>query len=322
MNPFPQLWRGLAANRTLKQVTLNKILVPNGPDTSCFLTELAVESFTIAGCLFEEDSYVSFCEGIESSPMKHLDIGWSTLAEEDDSWGTFWSSLEHGTTHLESLIVSSRFNSVAPAIERFLTNNTTIQKLCLSEFLDHRDNVAFAGALGRSLAVNTTVKCLELLASCQPRRGPSQEVRIHFLFTEGLSQNVSIESIRVDATTRIEATDALTGGLEQMMRNRAGAVGHDTSDDTYTNVVLKELEVVHPWFLGIDGDGVVVAFDGLLDRLAQNDAIPVEKLMSRLDALGMTMPQKVLDLVCSSRVIRSLQVLFPDWNPSDDTMSD
>ena len=44
--------------------------------------------------------------------------------------------------------------------------------------------------------------------------------------------------------------------------------------------------------------------------------------MLRSDALGMTMPQKVLDLVCSSRVIRSLEVLFPDWNPSDDTMSD
>ena len=66
------------------------------------------------------------------------------------------------------------------------------------------------------------------------------------MFTEGPSQNASIESIRVDVTTRIEATDALTGGLEQMMRNRARTVGHDTSDDTDTNVVLKELEVVHP----------------------------------------------------------------------------
>ena len=321
---FPEVWRGLATNRVLKEVTMSSFRVPDGPDTTRFLISPALESLSFSSCNFVDRAFASFCQGIATSTMRHLEIRSCGLAP-GDSWVLLWSALARGAAAVESLSVVLQREANAPIVdgfEAFLTNNTTIQNLHLDDFLSHRESVAFVGALGRALAVNKTVKQIQLPFSYLRNGGPSDEELIRTMFAEGFNRNVSVERLRICIHTGPKAVDALLDGLEKMMLHRASAAMHDAGIEADSRPVLKEFDITLYPCHGIENQTTQNVLDYLLRRLGRNDVIPIEKLTVKWNEFGMTMPQAVLDLVRSTRVLRSLDVSFFGWNPNDAVFTD
>ena len=101
-NAYPQFWRGLAVNRVLKEVRLDEVDFPNEPDATRFPANPELESLHMKDCTFPDGTFDSFCQGVQSSLIKKLEIIFDRLPR-DDYWSLLWPALDHGATRLESL---------------------------------------------------------------------------------------------------------------------------------------------------------------------------------------------------------------------------
>ena len=94
-NGYPQFWRGLAANRVLKEVRFVQLKFPDEPVATRFLANPALESLELQSCIFSHGTFESFCQGIQSSHIKKLEVGFCRLPPRVSS-SLLWSALEHG----------------------------------------------------------------------------------------------------------------------------------------------------------------------------------------------------------------------------------
>ena len=323
-NGYPEFWRGLAANRVLKEIYFHRIIFPNDPNGTRFLANPALESFDIVDCRFPHGTFDSFCQAIHSSHIKKLRIGSLRLPQEA-SWSLLWSALEHRATRLERLCVSvynDTTNGAENGFESFLANNTTIQSLRLESISRGHGDLPLFVALGRVLTVNTTVKILDLCFPCFLTNPAMDERRIQTLFSEGLDQNMAVESLKVEMGPCLETVNALTDGLERMTRNRANAATHDGRYEEESLPVLKELAVRFHMIYDQLRATPDVAHDLFFDRLSRSDMIQVEKLEVTQSLIEEVLSPKVCDFIRSTRVTRSLVYILSTESPHDNTLAD
>ena len=307
-NSYPQFWRGLAANQVLKEVCFIDVPIPNEPDVFRFLTNPALELLDMSNCHFSHGTVHSFFQGIQSSHIKKLKID-ATHRAAGVSWSLLWRALEHGATCLECLQIgysTINIHGIENGFESFLANNTTIQSIHLCNMMRGRDDLPLFVALGRGLAVNTTVKILDLCFPYFLGNPAIGEPLIQTVFAEGLHQNMAVESLKVEMKVCPETVNALADGLERMMRNRANAATHDGHDQQDSLPILKEL-VFYP---GGNSVGDVSTPDALreifFDRLSQSDVILVETVAFDLQRRVPSLSSKVYDFIRSTKVTKSL----------------
>ena len=307
-NGYPQFWRGLAANRVLKEVDFYEVDFPDEPDVTRFLANEALESFVIRSCRFSPGTFDSFCQGIQSSHIKKLKID-AIHRAAGVSWSLLWLALEHGATCLESLQIghsTDNIHSIENGFESFLANNATIRHLHLCCFHRGRDGLPCFVALGRGLAINTTVKILYLELLSTPTNATTDEQGIQTMFAEGLDHNMMVNSLTVKMKARPEAADALANGLERMMRNRADAATHGVHDQEDSLPILKKL-VFYPGGNSVGDASTADALrDLFFDRLSQSDVILVEKVAFDLQRRVPSLSSKVYDFIRSTKVTKSL----------------
>ena len=323
-NGYSQFWRGLAANQVLKEVCFYKVYFPDEPDGTRFLANPALDSLGIVDCMFPHGTFDSLCQGIQSSHIKKLRISSLRLPQEA-SWSLLWSALEHGATCLESLrlgVSNDATHGAENGFESFLANNTTIQSLRLESLSTDRGGLPLFVALGRVLAVNTTVKILDLSFPNFLGNPAIEELLIQTVFSEGLDENMAVESLTVETNLSPEAVNALANGLERMMRNRANAATHDGHGQEESLPVLKELAVhfdVNFRDLRATTDA---AHDLFFDRLSRSDVILVEKLEVVHPYIGQLSSPKVYDFIRSTKVTKSLELSGRPRLPDDNTPID
>ena len=309
---YPQVWRGLAANLVLKEVTLYSVRIWHQADVTRFLANPALESLELRSCTFSRGTFESFCQGIQASQIKKLSVGVINVDNLPPrvSWSLLWLSLEHGATRLESLILSVSLEatrSIENGFESFLTNNTTMKSLRLDmDGLSHV-NLPFLVALGRGIAVNTTIKCLDLELLSYGGNLTIEERPMQTMFAEGLDQNRTVESLKVRTFRSPESMSALADGLERMMRNRANASSHGGHDEEQSLPILKELEVRCDNQNHEDSSTIGAARDQFFDRLSRSDVIRVGKITYHLPPGQSTLSSKVYDFIRSTRVTKSLE---------------
>ena len=321
---YPQFWRGLAANQVLKDVCFERVTIPNGPAAARFLANPALESVEVTECRFPDGIFDSFCQAIRSSRIKKLKIVFH-FHSEGDSWSLLWSALEHGATCLESLDVG--VSIVAPlgaenGFESCLANNTTIQRLHLNGFNVGDNAIPLLVALGRGLAVNTTVKILHLDFNSQHSNPTVDQQLIQTVFTEGLDHNMAVESLTVTVAASPGTVNALVDGLERMMRNRANAATLDGHDQEGPMPVLKDLVIDCTNYTYEDDSGFGAIRDELFDRLSQSDVILVENIKFDLQGWVPSLSSKVYDFIRSTQVTKSLELITYRNRPLDDEFFD
>ena len=323
-NSYPQFWRGLAANRVLKEVYFQDIDFPNELNVAPFFTNPALESLDTTDSTFSQATFDSLCQGIRSSHIKELKIGHHNYAG-GVSWSSLWPALEHGTSRLESLNV--RFAEDTPrgienGFESFLTNNATIQCLRLSGITRGRDDLPFLQALGRALAVNSAVRVLTLGFSSALGNPAIDERRIQTVFAEGLGHNMMVNRLVIWVNGSLETVNAVANGLERMMRSRASAATIDGHDQEESLPVLKEL-AVHCTNVFHQADyGAGVVRDVFFDRLSRSDVIRVEKVVFSLPRGEPLLSSKVYDFIRSTRATKSLELNDYSHLPNDNTLID
>ena len=316
---YPQLWRGLAANRVLKQVQFRHVSFPNEPVATLFLANPALESFVVRYCAFSNRTFDSFCHAVRRSHLKKLGI-YTCNRTAGISWSLLWSALEHGATELESLDVEFAIgvqHGIENGFESCLANNTTIQRLCLQGFGNGRDDLPLLVALGRGLAVNTTVKILGLPFTSRVPNPTVDKQLIQTMFTEGLDQNMAVNSLTIQMTANPGTITALADGLEQMMRNRANVATLDGDNQEGPMPVLKDLVISCTNYSHEDDSAVGAIRDELFDRLSQSDVILVENVKFHLLGKVTSLSSKVYEFIRSTQVTKSLVLgsstfLLPD----------
>ena len=318
-NVYPQFWRGLAANRVLKEVYFHRIIFPNEPNVARFLTNPALESLDMLNCNFSHGKFCSFCQGIQSSHIKKLRISCLRLPQEA-SWSLLWSALEHGATCLERFRVgvsSDATHGAENGFESFLANNTTIKSIHLYNIIRGRDDLPFLVALGRGLAVNTIIQIVNIRFPTFPGNLAIGKQLIQTVFSEGLDHNMMVNSLTVEMHACLEAVNALADGLERMMRNRANAATHDGRDEEESLPVLQELAVhfnVSSHDLRATTDTAHALF---FDRLSRSDVIRVEKVKVTHSHIEQMLPPKMYDFIRSTRVTKSLVYVSSSGSPND-----
>ena len=324
-NGYLQLWRGLAANQALKKVQLFHVTFPNEPDGTGFLANTALESLDMIGCVLSHGTFDSLCRGIQSSHISKLIFNVRNLSPEVPL-SSLWSALEHGATRLES--VNFWFSNNVPrdietGFESFLTNNTSIQSMSLYSFRRGRDGLPFFVALGRGLAVNTTVNILNLDFSRRTSgRATIGEQLIQTVFAEGLDHNMAIKSLKVNMKFSPEGVKFLAEGLERMMRNRSSAATRDGRDEEESLPFLKELELQCADNSGQSRLAVDAARDLFFDRLSQSDVIRVETVKVDLPHWRQKLSPKVNDFIRSTQVTKILVLNARYRKPADDAFAD
>ena len=316
---YPQFWRGLAANRILKEVNFNRVTIPNEPAAACFLANPALESVDMSHCSFSDGAFDSFCQAIQSSRIKKLKIVFR-FHTEGDSWSLLWSALEHGATRLESLDANFDDNSIHGAengFESFLANNTNIQRLCLQGFGNGRDDLPLLVALGRGLAVNTTVKILDLNFNSREPNTTGNKQLIQTAFAEGIDRNMAVKSLTVNMTANPGTINTLADCLERMMRNRANAATLGGHNQEGSLPVLKEL-VINCTNSNRDISAVGAIRDELFDRLSRSDVILVENVKLDLPVVVPSLSSKLYDFIRSTQVTKSLALITCYALPLDD----
>ena len=248
--------------------------------------------------------------------LTHSRLGRSNLADRN---------LTHGATRLESLILSFSNHHIRgndTGFESFLTNNRTIQSLFLGGSSRGLDGLPFLVALGRGIAVNTTIKCLKLDLFSNRENPTIEEHSIQTMFAEGLDQNKTVESLRFGCVTNPEIVSALADGLERMMRNRAATATHGDHDEDESLPALKALEVHCIAQSDKDGSAIGAARDQFFDRLSQSDVIRVGKITFHLPLGQSTLSSKAYDFIRSTRVTTSLNLGTNPGTLHDDEYSD
>ena len=323
-NPYPLLWRGLASNRVLKEITFVNLFVEDHPISAEFLTNRALESFYAESCRFNGSAFSAFCERFKSSQLKNLQVS-NAFSFEVNCWSSFWSALQNGPPCLERLIISRVLadHEILPGFEAFLTNNTTVQELWLDDVYGWGYDRAFIGALGRSVACNTTLKRVKLCLSDEFDGGTAEtEARmVQALFAEGLVKNTSIDSLLFGFKKGVSTVTALVDGLEQMMRRRAMTNIGAANSETDPRSILRELYME----VGSDGpeDGPTVsAIECALDRLVQTNDFSVQKLVLKHWFRSAAFSPRVADLVRKTDVLQSVQVWCRDGPPDDTAFVD
>ena len=322
-NSYPQFWRGLAANQVLKTVDLYHVTFPDEPNVAPFLANPALELLNMSGCNFSHGNFRSFCQNIQSSHIKKLRIR-NLRPPQRVPWSSLWPALEHGTNRLESLNVKFAEDTphgIENGFESFLTNNATIQSLCLGGFHRGHDDLSFLQALGRALAVNTTVKILNLDFSSAVENPAVGEQMIQTVFPEGLDQNMMVESLTVEMEVSPEPVDALADGLEQMMRNRASAATRGGHGQEESLPVLKELAVHCPNSFSQDTSTDNIVCDLFFDRLSRSGVIRVEKVKVTQTYTEQLLSPSVYDFIRSTRVTKSLKLIAGEL-PNDNAFID
>ena len=318
-NSYPQFWRGLAANRVLEQVRFGEVEFPNEPDFPSFLANQELRLFVLSACRFSDGAFRSFCQGIQSSRIKKLHIRDGNRAL-GIAWSLLWSALEHGATRLESLEVG--FSDSAPhgsetGFESLLTNNTNIQSLCLHGCFWDRDRHPFFVALGRGLAVNTTVKFLNLDSSSMSGTSTIYKGMIQTMFAEGLDQNMAVNSLTVKMDVCPNTVNALVDGLEDMMRNRASAATRGDRHPEESLPVLKEVAITFGDSFHEDPLATDALRDLFLDRLSRSVVILVEKVKVQSLPRGQLLSPKVYDFIRSTQITERLELSGYYGRPDD-----
>ena len=314
-NTYPQFWRGLAANRVLKEVDFYGVEFPNEPGVTRFLASPSLESLNMVICTFPQGTFGSFCQSIQASHIKKLTFNNSSHAP-GVSWSLLWTALERGATCLESLDFSFS-NHPIPGIENgfesFLTNNTTIQSLYLRGDYRGHDNLSFVVALGHGLAVNTTVKILDILFLPPEGNEAVMNRLIQTVFAEGLERNMTVKSLSVNQMGSPECVNCLVDSLERMMRNRANAAIRDGHHQEESLPVLKQLDLCCNTHPSNDDAGPAATRDQFFDRLSRSDVILVEKVRFTPPPTVSNLSSKVYDFIRSTRVTKVLALgMAPD----------
>ena len=322
---YPQFWRGLAANRILKELYFRGVTFPDEPAATLFLTNLALESLNMTSCSISDGTFGSFCHAIQSSRIKELKIHTNNRAA-GIAWPLLWSALEHGATRLESLRVDCTNGATRGfdnGFESFLTNNTNIQSLCLQGCHWNHDSLPFFVALGRGLIVNTSVKILKVPFHHRSEINPTiEEILIQTMFSEGLDQNMAVDSLTVKTKVSPETANALVDGLEQMTRNRANAATRGGHDQEESLPVLKEIGLLCNGRYGNDDPTTDATRDLFFDRLSRSDVIRVEKVVFDLSLRRQMLSSKMYDFIRSTQVTKSLTLGRTRRRPIDNTFVD
>ena len=177
-------------------------------------------------------------------------------------------------------------------------------------------------ALGRGLAVNTTVKILHLDFNSQHSNPTVDQQLIQTVFTEGLDHNMAVESLTVTVAASPGTVNALVDGLERMMRNRANAATLDGHDQEGPMPVLKDLVIDCTNYTYEDDSGFGAIRDELFDRLSQSDVILVENIKFDLQGWVPSLSSKVYDFIRSTQVTKSLELITYRNRPLDDEFFD
>ena len=216
------------------------------------------------------------------------------------SWSSLWSALEHGATRLESLRLDFWFSSniprdIATGFESLVTHNANIRSVSLHSFRRGHDDLAFFVALGRGLAVNTTVQMLNLDIPCRASGLGStiDKQLIQTVFTEGLDHNMAVETLKVNVKSKSRlCVQFLIDGLERMMRNRASAATRDGHGQEESLPILKELELQCTDCSSQSRLAVDAARDLFFDRPSRRDVIRVETVKFDLPQRRQTLSRK------------------------------
>ena len=166
--------------------------------------------------------------------------------------------------------------------------------MSLHSFRRGRDDLSFFVALGRGLAINTTVQILNLDFSCRVSgRSTIDDQLIQTVFAEGLDHNMAVETLKVNPESKSRlCVRFLADGLERMMKNRASAANHDGHNQEESLPILKELELQCTDCSGQSRSTVDAARDLFFDRLSRRDAIRVETVKFDLPQRRQTLSRK------------------------------